>query len=69
MEIKDCAELEYLNLTGSFEKVWLDEEEYVHTCSISIYNSPKLIDPEKFIPAANLSTIWATVAQMEAFKS
>ena len=69
LEIKDCAELEYLNLTGSFVKVWLDEEEYEHTCSISIYNSPKLIDPEKFIPAANLSTIWATVAQMEAFKS
>ena len=69
LEIKDCAELEYLNLTGSFVKVWLDEEEYEHTCSISIYNSPKLIDPEKFIPAANLSTIWATKAQMEAFKS
>ena len=67
--ISDCAELEYLNLSGSFVKVWLDDEEYEHTCSISIYNSPKLIDPEKFIPAANLSTIWATVAQMEAFKS
>ena len=67
--ISDCAELEYLNLSGSFVKSWFDEEGSEHTISIAIYNCPKLIDPEKFIPAANLSTIWATKAQMEAFKS
>ena len=69
LEIKDCAELEYLNLSDSFVKSWFDEEGSEHTISIAIYNCPKLIDPEKFIPAANLSTIWATKAQMEAFKS
>ena len=65
--ISDCAELEYLNLSGSFVKVWLDDEGYSHTCSLTIYNCPKLIDPDSFIPAANVSEIWATSAQVEAF--
>ena len=67
--ISDCAELEYLNLSGSFVKSWLDDEGYEHTITISIYNSPKLIDPDSFIPAANVSTIYATAAQIAAFQS
>ena len=67
--ISDCAELEYLNLSGSFVKSWLDDEGYEHTITISIYNNPKLIDPDKFIPAANVSTIYATAAQIAAFQS
>lgn len=37
--------------------------------TLGIYHLPKLIDPEKFIPAANLSEIWATEAQQQAFAS
>ena len=37
--------------------------------TLGIYHLPKLIDPEKFIPAANLSEIWATVEQQKAFAS
>ncbi|WP_282923255.1 hypothetical protein [Alistipes putredinis] len=36
---------------------------------MTISSCPKLIDPEKFIPAANLSEIWATVEQQKAFAS
>lgn len=66
--VSDCAELTSLNLSGSYLKSWLDEEENVHTPSLNIVSNTKLLDPTKFIPAANLVDIWATSAQIEAFQ-
>ena len=65
--VSDCAELTSLNLSGSYLKSWLDEEENVHTPSLNIVSNTKLLDPTKFIPADNLAEIWATSAQVEAF--
>lgn len=65
--VSDCAELTSLNLSGSYLKSWLDEEENVHTPSLNIVSNTKLLDPTKFIPADNLAEIWATAAQVEAF--
>ena len=66
--VSDCAELTSLNLSGSYLKSWLDEEENVHTPSLNIVSNTKLLDPTKFIPADNLAEIWATSAQIEAFQ-
>ena len=65
--VSDCAELTSLNLSGSYLKSWLDEEENTHTPSLNIVSNTKLLDPTKFIPADNLAEIWATAAQVEAF--
>lgn len=69
LDINDCVNLEALNIVDSFVPYWLGDEGDKNECWISIANSPKLINPEKFIPSYNIKQIWATTAQIEAMKS
>lgn len=68
--VTGCTELTSLNLSGSYLEKWESEPnsgKWIYP-SINIYTNTKLTDPANFIPAANLVDIWATSAQIEAFR-
>lgn len=68
--VTGCTELTSLNLSGSYLEKWKSEPnsgKWIYP-SINIYTNTKLTDPANFIPAANLVDIWATSAQIEAFR-